>query len=192
MTEEEQRRVDYIKQKIWDGINKQKPKVHGPRKDWMDLLIDYFLELEYKRKDNKKKMKKREEALKNGFQGDPLNFEDVLKYENLIGGKVVASYEEADGTRVRIYEDGNVARICYTLTSVFPSIKTQNKCFGGINEVEQSRKEALSSYLCMPSFEVSKLDWCEIDDLVLERSKNDGPIKQLKYKRIEKIGRKNV
>ena len=51
-----------------------------------------------------------------------MDSEDVLKYENSIGGKVVFSYE------------------------------------------------------------VSKLDWCAIDDLVLERSRKDGPIKQLKYK----------
>lgn len=186
MTEEEQRRVNYIKQKIWDERDKQRTKVDGPRKDWMDLFIDYILDCDDRRKAKKKKLEEQKEALKNGFCGNPLNSEDVLKYEELIGGKVASSYEEADGTCVRVYEDGNVVRIHYTLTSLFPNIEMQDKC------LDQWQKEELSSYLHMSSSEVSKLDWSAIDDLVLERSRNDGPIKQLKYKWVERTERGNV
>lgn len=197
MTEEEQRRVDYIKRRIWNQKDNQRIKVDGPHKDWLDLCIDYILDLEDKRIARKKKMLEREEALKNGFQGNPLDPEDVLEYEKLIDGKIVSSYEEADGTCVQVYEDGNVVRICYTLTSIFPDMETQDKCLKFLEEKRmdekvQRQKEALSSYLGIPSFEVSTLDWCAIDDLVLERSRKDGPIKQLKYRWIEKVGRKNV
>ena len=197
MTEEEQRRVDYIKCRIWAEKDKQRIKVDGPHKDWLDLFINYILDLEDKRIAQKKKMLEREEALKNGFQGNPSDPEDVLEYEKLIDGKVVSSYEEADGTCVQVYEDGNVVRICYTLSSIFPDMETQDKCLKFLEEKrmderEQWLKENLSSYLRIPSSEASKLDWSAIDDLVLERSRKDGPIKQLRYRWIEKVGRKNV
>ena len=197
MTEEEQRRVDYIKCRIWAEKDKQRIKVDGPHKDWLDLFINYILDLEDKRIAQKKKMLEREEALKNGFQGNPSDPEDVLEYEKLIDGKVVSSYEEADGTCVQVYEDGNVVRICYTLTSIFPDIETQDKCLKFLEEKrmderEQWLKENLSSYLRIPSSEASKLDWSAIDDLVLERSRKDGPIKQLRYRWIEKVRRNNV
>ena len=197
MTEEEQRRVDYIKCRIWAEKDKQRIKVDGPHKDWLDLFINYILDLEDKRIAQKKKMLEREEALKNGFQGNPSDPEDVLEYEKLIDGKVVSSYEEADGTCVQVYEDGNVVRICYTLSSIFPDMETQDKCLKFLEEKrmderEQWLKENLSSYLRIPSSVASKLDWSAIDDLVLERSRKDGPIKQLRYRWIEKVGRKNV
>ena len=181
MTEEEQRRVDYIKCRIWAEKDKQRIKVDGPHKDWLDLFINYILDLEDKRIAQKKKMLEREEALKNGFQGNPSDPEDVLEYEKLIDGKVVSSYEEADGTCVQVYEDGNVVRICYTLSSIFPDMETQDKCLKFLEEKrmderEQWLKENLSSYLRIPSSEASKLDWSAIDDLVLERSRKDGPI----------------
>lgn len=192
MTEEEQRRVDYIKCRIWAEKDKQRIKVDGPHKDWLDLFINYILDLEDKRIAQKKKMLEREEALKNGFQGNPSDPEDVLEYEKLIDGKVVSSYEEADGTCVQVYEDGNVVRICYTLSSIFPDMETQDKCLKFLEEKrmderEQWLKENLSSYLRIPSSEASKLDWSAIDDLVLERSRKDGPIKQLRYRWIEKV-----
>lgn len=197
MTEEEQRRVDYIKCRIWAEKDKQRIKVDGPHKDWLDLFIDYILDLEDKRIAQKKKMLEREEALKNGFQGNPSDSEDVLEYEKLIDGKVVSSYEEADGTCVQVYEDGNVVRICYTLSSIFPDMETQDKCLKFLEEQRMSEKERwlkedLSSYLRISSSDASKLDWSAIDDLVLERSRKDGPIKQLRYRWIEKVGRKNV
>ena len=197
MTEEEQRRVDYIKCRIWAEKDKQRIKVDGPHKDWLDLFIDYILDLEDKRIAQKKKMLEREEALKNGFQGNPSDSEDVLEYEKLIDGKVVSSYEEADGTCVQVYEDGNVVRICYTLSSIFPDMETQDKCLKFLEEQRMSEKERwlkedLSSYLRISSSDASKLDWSAFDDLVLERSRKDGPIKQLRYRWIEKVGRKNV
>lgn len=42
-----------------------------------------------------------------------------------------------------------------------------------MSEKEQWLKEDLSSYLRISSSEASKLDWCVIDDLVLERSRKD-------------------
>lgn len=197
MTEEEQRRVDYIKCRIWAEKDKQRIKVDGPHKDWLDLFIDYILDLEDKKIARKKKFLEQEEALKSGFQGNPSNPEDVLEYEKLIDGKVVSSYEEADGTSVQVYEDGNVVRICYTLSSIFPDMETQDKCLKFLEEQRMSEKERwlkedLSSYLRISSSDASKLDWSAIDDLVLERSRKDGPIKQLRYRWIEKVGRKNV
>lgn len=178
MTEEEQRRVDYIKCRIWAEKDKQRIKVDGPHKDWLDLFIDYILDLEDKRIAQKKKMLEREEALKNGFQGNPSDSEDVLEYEKLIDGKVVSSYEEADGTCVQVYEDGNVVRICYTLSSIFPDMETQDKCLKFLEEQRMSEKERwlkedLSSYLRISSSDASKLDWSAIDDLVLERSRKN-------------------
>lgn len=184
MNQKEQEKVERIKKRI---IARNYRKSFSETKvgilltrDWIEYLVDKTAHHMYLKQVEKESKERREKLLKEGFTGDPNNYDEVLKYEQAIGSEPIESYQDEEGVWTHIYPDGNKVRVKVTLSSIFPSKEAQDEVLEYLRKKDDDlEKQEFSKYIGLSDEEIINLSWEEIDEKILSSSKPKTKVKRM-------------